>query len=324
MADVARAAGVSRTTVSHVLSGNRPVAAGTAERVHAAIRAAGYKPSHLARSLRMSRSLSVGLLIPDITNPFYPVVARGLQDELQLAGYQLLISSTDGHRENTDRRIEGMLDRQVDGIVIEARDLSPAWIREQLGEDMPLVLLGREPADALTDAVVVNDEQGSFEATELLARLGHRRVAFVGAGGPREGGFDRARARHGLDPEVGLVRRTELTRAAGAGTVAQLLELGSPPTAVVCGNDLIAVGALDAARLRGRRVPDELSVTGFDDIEVAALVTPALTTVQNPAYEIGRASARLVLERLDDAATAGRRVVLPCPLAVRESTAPPA
>lgn len=324
MADVARAAGVSRTTVSHVLSGNRPVAAGTAERVHAAIRAAGYKPSHLARSLRMSRSLSVGLLIPDITNPFYPVVARGLQDELQLAGYQLLISSTDGHHENTDRRIEGMLDRQVDGIVIEARDLSPAWIREQLGEDMPLVLLGREPADALTDAVVVNDEQGSFEATELLARLGHRRVAFVGAGGPREGGFDRARARHGLDPEVGLVRRTELTRAAGAGTVAQLLELGSPPTAVVCGNDLIAVGALDAARLRGRRVPDELSVTGFDDIEVAALVTPALTTVQNPAYEIGRASARLVLERLDDAATPGRRVVLPCPLAVRESTAPPA
>lgn len=324
MADVARAAGVSRTTVSHVLSGNRPVAAGTAERVHAAIRAAGYKPSHLARSLRMSRSLSVGLLIPDITNPFYPVVARGLQDELQLAGYQLLISSTDGHHENTDRRIEGMLDRQVDGIVIEARDLSPAWIREQLGEDMPLVLLGREPADALTDAVVVNDEQGSFEATELLARLGHRRVAFVGAGGPREGGFDRARARHGLDPEAGLVRRTELTRAAGAGAVAQLLDLGSPPTAVVCGNDLIAVGALDAARLRGRRVPDELSVTGFDDIEVAALVTPALTTVQNPAYEIGRASARLVLERLDDAATAGRRVVLPCPLAVRESTAPPA
>jgi LacI family transcriptional regulator len=324
MADVARAAGVSRTTVSHVLSGNRPVAAGTAERVHAAIRAAGYKPSHLARSLRMSRSLSVGLLIPDITNPFYPVVARGLQDELQSAGYQLLISSTDGHRENIDRLIEGMLDRQVDGIVIEARDLAPAWIREQLGEGMPLVLLGREPADGATDAVVVNDEQGSFEATELLAGLGHRRVAFVGAGGPRESGFERARARHGLDPEPVLVRRTELTRAAGAGAVTRLLDLGSPPTAVVCGNDLIAVGALDAARLRGRRVPEELSVTGFDDIEVATLVTPALTTVQNPAYEIGRASARLVLERLDDAAAPGHRLVLPCPLTVRESTAPPA
>jgi LacI family transcriptional regulator len=321
MADIARAAGVSRTTVSHVLSGNRPVAAGTAERVHAAIRAAGYKPSHVARSLRTSRSLSVGLLIPDITNPFYPVVARGLQDELQPAGYQLLISSTDGQRENTDRLIEGMLDRQVDGIVIEARDLVPEWIREQLGEDMPLVLLGREHPG--TDAVVVNDEQGSFEATELLAGLGHRRVAFVGAGGPRESGFERARGQHGLDPEPGLVRRAELTRAAGAGAVARLLDLGSPPTAVVCGNDLIAVGALDAARLRGRRVPDELSVTGFDDIEVAALVTPALTTVQNPAYEIGRVSARLVLERLDDAAAPGRRVVLPCPLTVRESTAPP-
>ena len=323
MADVARAAGVSRTTVSHVLSGNRPVAESTAERVRAAIRDSGFKPSHLARSLRMNRSLSVGLLIPDITNPYYPVLARGLQDQLQPDGYQLLISSTDGHRETAGRLIEGLLDRRVDAVVIEARDLDPAWIQERVPDPVRLVVLGREPGDPRTDAILVDDERGVYEATELLAGLGHRRVAFAGAGGTREAGFRRARERHGLDPDPALIREAELTRAAGAAAVASLLALSPAPTAVVCGNDLIAVGALDAARERAVRVPGELSVTGFDDIEVAALVTPALTTVRNPAYDIGRAAAELILDGLAEDGRAGRRLVLPCPLTVRQSTAAP-
>jgi LacI family transcriptional regulator len=323
IADVARAAGVSPTTVSHVLSGNRPVAESTAERVRAVIRASGFKPSHVARSLRMSRSLSVGLLIPDITNPYYPVLARGLQDRLQPDGYQVLISSTDGHRETMSRLVEGLLDRQVDAVVIEARDLDPVWIRELVPQPVRLVLLGREPADPATDAILIDDERGIYEATTLLAGLGHERVAFVGAGGTREAGFRRARETHGLDPDPALVREAELTRPAGAAVVARLLSLPAAPTAVVCGNDLIAVGALDAAREGGRRVPGGLSVTGFDDIEVAALVTPALTTVRNPAYEIGRAAAELILEAPADDARPGRRLVLPCPLTVRQSTAAP-
>ena len=323
MADVARAAGVSPTTVSHVLSGKRPVAESTAARVRAAIRDSGFKPNHLARSLRTSRSLSVGLLIPDITNPFYPAVARGLQDELEPAGYQLLIASTDGRDDNAGRLIEGMLERHVDGLVIEARGLEPAWIHARIGGGERLVLLGREAVDDRPDAVLVNDEQGVFEATGLLLGLGHERIAFVGAGGPREAGFERAQRRHGLDPSTALVRHADLTRAAGAAAVEELLRLERPPTAVVCANDLLAIGALDAARRVGLQAPDDLSVTGFDDIEVAALVTPALTTVRNPAYEIGRTSARLLLERVAGEDRPGRRVVLPCPLAVRESTVPP-
>jgi LacI family transcriptional regulator len=325
IADVARHAGVSKTTVSHVLSRKRPVSVGTRARVEEAIRELGYRPDGVARSLRTRTSHMVALIIPDITNPYYPALARGLEDGLGGATYRSLICNTDRHPEREVEFLEDVCDRGVDGIVLDSFTLTGERLVELVPPEVSLVRIGTTVIeDPGFDTVLADDEQGAFDATSHLLARGSRRVAMIqgppGAGGRRNEGYVRAlRASGPPDPE--LVTSGQWTRAGGAAAMRRLLALPDPPQAVFCANDLMAFGVLDAAREAGLDIPGDLAVVGFDDIEAAAMTHPPLTTVSNPAYETGLLAGTLLKERLGGAYRGEpRTVTLPCRL-VRRATA---
>jgi LacI family transcriptional regulator, galactose operon repressor len=326
IAEVAAHAGVSKTTVSHVLSGNRPVAAATRKRVEAAIRDLGYRPDHLARSLRTQRSAMVGLVIPDITNPFYPIVARGLEDCLSAAGYRMFICNTDAKADLEREYLADVVDRRVDGIVmvsyntVSADDLSIVQ-----REGIPLVAIGSLSIDhPQVDVVMADDEHGGHEATAWLLRAGHTRIGLIrgspGTGVRREAGFQRALGEAGIPYEPHLARHGHWTRSGGEAAMRHLMALPDPPSAVFCCNDLMALGAIDALTDMGLSVPSDVAVIGYDDLEWSSLVRPRLTTVTNPAYDTGRSAGNLLLDRMSGRYEGQRRmVVVPCRVVVRES-----
>ena len=324
IAEVAALAGVSRTTVSHVLSGNRPVAAATRERVEHTIDELGFRPNGLARSLRTQRSDTIALVIPDITNPFYPVLARGLDDALS-GRYRTYICNTDAARERELEFIADVADRHVDGMVIVPFQLDAADLNHVLDLGMPVVCLGGRVDDPRVDVVLTDDEHGAFEATRHLISRGHVRVGMIrGAEGTdlqRYNGYRRALAESGIPVEAERTAEGAWTRSGGAHAMRTLLALPEPPTAVFSANDLMAIGAMDAAREAMRSIPEDLALVGYDDIEAAALVNPPLTTIINPAYDAGRVAGRLLAERIGGGYRGERReVVLHSRLVDRGST----
>ncbi|HEX4248408.1 MAG TPA: LacI family DNA-binding transcriptional regulator, partial [Pseudonocardia sp.] len=301
--DVAARAGVSPTTVSHVLSGQRPVSVETSARVRQAVAETGYRPAAIARSMRTRRTETVALIVPDIANPFYPTVARGLHDALDGHGYRTLIGSTDGRRDAELGFLEDVVSRSVDGIMLFGHSLDAEDLRTVVGGRVPIVLSSDLGAGE-HDRVVVDDVEGAEAATAHLLASGVTDIAFVsgpkglGPGDWRLSGYLRALGAAGLAAAEDRIVRGDYTVESGRAAVGRLLAGGAPPRAVICANDLMAIGALTAAHDAGVAVPGELAVIGFDNIDAAGLVRPALTTVELPAYEIGRRSGELLLARM--------------------------
>jgi LacI family transcriptional regulator len=324
--DVAAHAGVSTTTVSHAISGQRPVSAATLARVQRAIAETGYRPAAIARSMRTRRTETVALIVPDIANPFYPAVARGLHDAIAEDGYRTLIGSTDGDRDAELGFLEDVVSRSVDGIVLFSFALDGRDLSRVVDDRIPLVAAADFVASGY-DRVHLDDAEGAAEATRHLLAGGITEIAFVsgpkglGPGDRRLSGYLLALAAAGVVPAERNIVRGDYTVEAGRSVVSDLLTRRSPPRAVICANDLIAIGALQAAREARVAVPDELAVIGFDDIDAAALVQPALTTVVIPAYEMGQQCGRLLLARMTPGAGGpAREVVVPTRLIVRSST----
>ena len=322
--DVAHQAGVSATTVSHVLSGKRLVAAATRERVESAVRDLGYRPNHVARNLRTRRSHMIALVVPDITNPFYSVLTRGLADAVHGGEYGTYICNTDGQLDRERMFIEDVMDRGVDGVVIASVNLVAAESAAPVRYGTPVVCLGESIDHPFVDRVQADDGEGSRWATRHLLARGAERVAMI-QGPPHTGvarrkGFADALAEAGRHVDERYTARGDWTRRGGHAAMHELMRVEPRPDAVFCGNDLMAIGALDAARELGLSIPGDVALVGFDDVDAAALVSPALTTVGNPSYETGRSAGKLLLSRLQgDYAGPRRTVVLPCPLIRRES-----
>ena len=324
IADVARLSGVSTTTVSHVLTGKRPVAAATRDRVQAAVRELGYRPNHVARNLRVGSSQMVAVVVPDITNPFYSQLTRGLADALG-SPYGSYVCSTDGSAARERFFIEDAVARGVDGIVMSSVDpaAEPASASATLGT--PLVCIGGGLEGLDVDGVLPADRDGSYAAVRHLLARGAKRVAMI-AGPPgtavnRLAGYHQALAEDTAGNPAPLVVNGDFTRTSGRLALTRLMRSRRRPDAVFCANDLMAIGALDAARELGLRVPEDVRLVGFDDIEAASLVSPALTTVANPAYESGWSAGGLLTDRLTGRHSGARRdVILPCRLVVRESS----
>ncbi|MGN9809979.1 LacI family DNA-binding transcriptional regulator [Micromonospora sp. BQ11] len=302
--EVAVAAGVSKTTVSHVLSGNRPVAAATRARVERVIAELGFQPSSVARSLKVSRSHTVALVVPDVTNPFYPALARGLQGSLESDGYLSLLADTHGDPGRERMFIADAVARRVDGIVLAGLALSAGDLAATVRAGIPVVSVGGQLAGSAIDVVTADDAQIAADAVAYLAGRGHERIAMVAGsqsnppGRARLEGYRRGLVEAGLtaDPQLQVI--SDWTRDGGFEATAGLLALSRPPTAVFCANDLMAIGALDAARAAEVDVPDGLAVVGVDDIDAAALVDPPLTTMKIPAFDIGHTAGSLLLERI--------------------------
>lgn len=321
---VARRAGVSPTTVSHVLSGKRLVGAATRATVLEAIRELGYRPNHVARNLRTRRSHMIAVVVPDITNPFYAVLTRGLADAVDAAGYGTYVCNTDGQHERERKFLQDVMDRGVDGIVFASGETASQVNLQPIGDTTPIICIGEQLDHPMCDAVIPDDERGSCEAGAFLASRGYRRIAMI-QGPPRYGaartaGFRSAMQAAGLKVPSQLMVRGDWTRKGGYAAMTALMALPDPPDAVFCANDLMAIGVLDVAHELGLEVPADLAVVGFDDVDAATIVTPRLTTVRNPSYETGSAAGDLLLSRTSGRYTgAGRTVVLPCPLVERSS-----
>ena len=328
MRDVARRVGIHPATASRALndSTRHLVSEETASRVAAAAREMGYTPNSIARSLKTARSLTVGVLLPDLTNPLFPPMVRGIEDALGPAGFTALIANTDNDPERARSVAHALRLRQVDGWISAVATLEE---HEATEIRAPLVLLNRTD-DAGTPAVVGDDRDGIAQALAHLAALGHERVAYLS--GPRSLSTGRARHRayldlmaaHGLPTAAELVRFGEsFTEAEGARCLRSLLDSGVELTAVLAGNDLMALGCYEALAERGLRCPGDLSVVGFNDMPFADRFAPPLTTVRIPHHEMGRLAAEQLLARLRGEEDGPALSVLPATLVVRSSTARP-
>lgn len=304
IADVAAAAGVSPTTVSHALSGKRAVSRETRDRIMQAIADLDYRPNLVASGLRRQQTQSIALLVADIANPYYPAVARAVHDEVTSAGYVTLIGNTDGEPEAERALLREMLARSVDGLIMQALSISPVEIRETVGAHFPVVVISDPDTELVADSVTTDDAVGIAEAVKLLAEAGYSDIGFISGPEGRSPGvlrlaaFRAAASALGVEVREEWVVHTPFTRDGGFAAGTALLGLAERPSAVLCANDLIAIGLLDAARAAALRVPEDLAVVGFDDIETADLVTPRLTTVSNPAALTGAACARALLRRM--------------------------
>lgn len=329
--DVASLAGVSRSSVSRYLNGHR---VRQADLIAQAIDELRYEPSPIARSLRSGRTQSVGVIVADVANPFFASAFKGIEGDIRshetetLAPIQLFLCNTE---ENVDRLLELLdaLSGRVDGLILAPPVESPPP-QELVRLKVPVVLLDREFAGpAFADSVLVDNEGGVRSAIDHLAALGHERIGFISGpidttpGRGRYEGYRQGLDAHGLSWHDDLVVIGDFKQRGGQQGVTHLLELPEPPTALIAANNLMTLGALSELARRQVSIPEQLSFVGFDDLEAAALLRPAITTVSRPMQEQGAEAMRLLRARLRGEHAPPQRLVLPTRLIVRGSTASP-
>jgi LacI family transcriptional regulator len=328
--DVANAAGVHPATASRALNDatSSLVRPATVARVRAVATELGYQVNPIARSLKTSRSETVGVLVPDLTNPLFPPIVRGIEDELAQSGYTVLTANTDNDPARTSVNFAAMQARQVDGFIVATALLDDPLLHEAAGRGVPMVLVNRTTEHLDVSAVAGDDSTGVARSVDHLVGLGHTAIAHVAGplnvstGAVRHRAFRTAMQAHGLRDDRIVVAGT-YSEAAGHEAMLELLE-DDPPTAVVAGNDLLAIGCYDALEESGLRCPDDVSVVGFNDMPLISRLQPPLTSVRVPQYELGVEAARLLLDRLSGRTVTPRVVLLPVSLVVRGSTARPA
>jgi LacI family transcriptional regulator len=330
--DVAAVARVHPATASRALNPETRllVSEDTAKRVAAAAARLGYRPNPMARSLRTRRSHTVGVLIPDLNNPLFPPIVRGLEDKLAGAGYVALIGNTDADGNREQLLFEQMRARHVDGFVLATATLHDQMLAEAAKAEVPVVLMNRLSQDYSFPSVSVDNEQGARMAVTHLARLGHTRVAHIA--GPQEAstgvsrlrGFRDGMEQHGLSADDGLIAYAhKYTVEEGTRCCRELLARRGSFTAIAAANDMLAVGcyaALEEARVA---CPGEVSLVGFNDMPFIDRLRPALTTIRFPHYQLGTEAAQLLLERIAGGEAPVKILYLAPELVVRGSTAPP-
>lgn len=294
ISDVAAAAGVSTATVSRVLAGISRGRPRTRARVLAAVEALDYRPSGVARSLKLRATHTLGLVITDITNPFFPELVRAVEDRAQALGYALLLGNSVADPARELAYLELLAARRVDGLVIAAADVPErhgAWLARTT---LPIVLVNGESPDGSHPAAISDNRGGGRMGAEHLLALGHRRLGLISVDAPDRAARDRADGIRAalldaaLDPEDLAIAVGTRHVSGGEAAMVALLALDPAPTAVLCHNDVMAIGALRAVRAAGRRVPDDVSIVGFDDIDLAAYAEPPLTTIAQDTGLLGR------------------------------------
>ena len=329
IADVARRAGVSTATVSRALSGAGRTSEATRARVQEAAEALGYRPSGLGRALKRRETRTIGLLVTDIGNPFFPQVVRAVEDEAHARGYGVVLGNASDDPERELAYIDLLLDRRVDGLIVASSRATRRHAERLASASMPVVLVNSEAPSATLHGIATDHRAGSRLAGQHLTELGHRDIAHISApeelaaaAGPRRDGMRDALAVAGVDPSTLRLVESDGSVDGGADATQRLLAAGRP-TALACYNDLVAIGALRALRRAGLSVPDDVSVIGFDDIELAAWTDPPLTTVRQPVVELGRrAVERIATELAGLPPPPGREILAPM-LVVRGTTGPP-
>lgn len=327
--DVARRAGVSISTVSRVTNRKGSVNREMTERVWRAVSELNYQPDPQARALVSGRSHIVGLMVTEITNPFFPELIQRFEQLAVESGYEVLLASTPNDPASIAMSVRRMLQRKVDGVAVMMFGREAPVLEELASHAVPLVVMDGAPAFPRIDAVRVNYEEGIYEAVAHLVDLGHRSIAFVS--GPleqasarlRRGGFEKALRAHHLKPKPELMPEGDHTLEGGMAALTRLLALPRPPTAVVCSNDLTAIGVLHRLFEVGKQAPEDLSVIGFDDVHIAQFMLPPLTTVRMSCAEIARAAFSTLRHRIEPASTHPGLQPIETTLIVRQTTGAP-
>lgn len=322
--DIADRANVSKSTVSRVLNGTTPVADEKRVAVLAAMAALDYRPNVFARSLASGQSLTIGVLTQNFGSPVYDVILRGVLIGLERTDYSPLFADGRWQPETEQRAIQTFLDRRVDGLIVIGGYCSQPFLRET-ARHVPLLIIGREVAALHAQCLNVDNTRAAYEATRYLIEMGHRDIAHITGilahedAAQRLDGYRRALVEVGIAPQPDFVIEGNFRRPSGAMAVEMLLMRGRPFSAIFCANDQMAFGARLALYRRGIRVPDDVSLMGFDDQPDSAFMTPPLTTMRQPAEQMGRAAAAALLQLIQ-----GQETAVPAfaaDLIIRESVA---
>ncbi|EKF9984861.1 substrate-binding domain-containing protein [Vibrio cholerae] len=326
MKDIARLAGVSTSTVSHVINKSRFVSDEIAERVNNAAQQLNYAPSALARSLKMNRTKTIGMLVTTSTNPFFGEVVKGVERSCYHKGYNLILCNTEGDNQRMKASINTLLQKRVDGLLLMCSTLEG----ERLDvfdryPDIPVVVMDWGPILFASDKIQDNSLQGGYMAAKHLIECGHKEIGCIT--GPlirhqaqmRYEGYKRALAEAGLGIHPDWIIESDFECEGGYQAFEKLYERGKLPSALFVCNDMMAMGVIQAASQRGLRVPDDLSLIGYDDVHIAKFMTPALTTIHQPKYRLGKAAVDTLLYRLENPDTTAQVVQLEPTLVVRNS-----
>ncbi|QGP92334.1 Catabolite control protein A [Neomoorella glycerini] len=322
---IAAELGISVATVSKALNGYNDVSDETRERVLALARKQGYVPNALARGLLRKRSQTIGLILPDIRDPFFPEVARGVEDAANERGYRVIYCNTDRDQEKELAAVRNLLEKRVDGFILNGNYLQSGYLEWLRAREVPFVLLRRRLAATEISFVDVDNISGAYMATTHLIRLGHRQIGFINlpvtsyAHAPRGEGFQKAMADYGLEVNDRWVREGDYTTPGGCRLALDILGSMERPTAIFAANDRMALGILEAAGQLGLKVPGDLAVIGYDGLEIGELSFIGLSTVSQPRYEMGYLSLELLANMIEGQETPGRQVILPVQMTVRRT-----
>ena len=325
--DVAALAGVSFTTVSHVVNNSRPVSADVRAKVEHAIVKLNYVPSAVARSLKARSTATIGLVVPNSTNPYFAELARGIEDHCGRSGYCVFLCNSDDDPTKQRHYLRVLQEKRIDGLIVASAGADGVLARTLADAGVPIVVVDREIEGLTADLVQIDHERGAYLATRHLLELGHVRIGCItgpvqmAVSAMRVHGFLRAMAERGIEIVKDGIVEGDFTIPGGYVAGGRLLD-EVEPSAIFAGNDMMGIGALRAAAERKIRVPEQLSIVGFDDIELSRYVYPALSTVGQSIVQLGDVAAQTLIERISGETEGGprRRVVTP-QLAVRESTA---
>jgi DNA-binding LacI/PurR family transcriptional regulator len=331
MNDIARLARVSLGTVSHVLNNTTYVREPLRKRVLEAVEAVGYQPSQLARGLRRDKTNMIGMIIPDITNPFFPAVVKGAEDIAFSNGYRLILCNTDNDHSKELAHLNELRTYLPAGLIVIPSSFSDLTVQavSYRRSGTGVVCVDRLPKNWAGDSVTADNEEGALNATRHLIEMGHKRLAMIV--GPlrltnareRLNGFTHAmkEAKIPLRPEY--VQETTFEMQGGYSKALLLLRLIPRPTAIFAGNDLIALGALRAIRESNLRCPEDVSIIGFDDLDIAEVTHPALSSVSQSGYQLGTTAAHILIERIHGDKSPAKHIVLKTKLSLRSSVAAP-
>ncbi|MGE5704283.1 MAG: catabolite control protein A [Clostridia bacterium] len=327
--DVAREAGVSMATVSRVVNGNPNVKPTTRKKVLAAIERLGYRPNAVARGLASKKTTTVGVIIPDVSSLFFSELARGIEDIATMYKYNIILCNSDNRLEKELQLINTLLEKQVDGLLFMGSEIKEDHLQTLSTSAVPVVLAATRDVDNILPSVTIDHFQAAYDATMALVERGHKRIAMIS--GPqndplngllRYEGYKQALADSGIPYAEELVKTGNYFYESGLRNMNELLELEHPPTAVFAASDEMAIGAIHAVQDSGKHVPADVEIMGYDNIRLAEMVRPKLSTVVQPMYDIGAVAMRLLTKYMNNEHVDEHVVLLPHRIEYRQSTRP--
>lgn len=328
--EIAKLAGVSCATVSRVINKDSKVAPETAKRVWEVISQYGYVQNSVARSLRMSQTRTVGFLIPDLSNPFFPGVLKGIEAVCAQEHYNLILQNTDENKQKERDSIETLLSSRVDGVVAVVVDQAGQQLKRLSILNVPIVVIDRRIKNSSYDTVTIANKQGVEEAISYLVELGHTKIATIHGktsitpGIERLEGYFSGMERHSLTLRDEYVVNGDFLETMGYVKTKELLSLSDPPTALITANNMLTMGAYRALSDLKVRVPQDLSLIGFDDFPLAAYLSPPITVIDRPTSKMGEVACRLLFKRIREGVAEGpREIVMPTQLKKRHSCSYP-